>query len=100
MSSSPSKPNTGTVFRNAIASLMRAAGYAVEVEVLVGGKVVDILARRRVPFGNDVIAIEAKDYASTLPVSETLEFVSQYGLLVRDQHVTRALLVTTGDIST
>jgi hypothetical protein len=94
------KPNTGTELRNAIASLMTAAGFAVDVEVLVGGKVVDVLAQRRVPFGNDVIAIEAKDFAGTLPISETLEFVSQYGLLVRDQHATRAILVTRGNIST
>jgi hypothetical protein len=74
----------GDEFRDTVAKLLQVAGYEVQTEVLVAGKTVDMLASRRIQFGDETIALEVKDYAGNLPLHETSQFVFEYGNLTRD----------------
>jgi len=99
MNGSRNSTAQGNGFRDAIASLLRAAGYDVQIEHLLGGKAVDIFARKRIQFGSETLIVEAKDYKGNLPLEQTYRFIEQYGSLTRDRLANRALLVTRFDLT-
>ena len=64
----------GNAFRNSVRDFLRAAGYQAETEVILGGKTVDVFARKPAFGGEDRIAIEAKDVTGNLQVDEVHHF--------------------------
>src|SRR5262245_42072650 len=89
-----SSTSRGNSFRDAVSAFMAAAGYETSTEVLVAGKVVDLLAERKAQLRQEKIAFETKDYSGSFPKSEVLEFISEYSTLLQHSHVTQAILVT------
>jgi hypothetical protein len=92
----------GDRFRDEVGKLLRAAGFvSVETEQHVQFKHVDISAiwTRQTIDGPIKYAIEAKDYAGTLPLDQCSLFTSQYGQLVSRGIVDRAWLISKGPIS-
>jgi len=94
-----STTDAGNAFRDAVATLLRSAGYEVRTEVQAAGKNVDIFAVRKQRFKRERLALEAKDYASNLPSHDTQQFVYEYGSIVRSGEADHGILVTRGDVT-
>jgi hypothetical protein len=93
----------GNDFRNAVALLLRAAGFRnVETEIQVDYKnadVVGIWSRDSGMMGEQKFAFEAKNYSGTVPLQECTKFANDYGQLVNDGDVDQAWLISRGPIS-
>lgn len=90
----------GNAFRDQVALLLEAAGYRnVQSEKLIAGKRVDIYGEREVGFSVQRIAIETKDYTSTLPSDQTFAFTNEYGAIRRQGHIDQGVLVASGGLS-
>src|SRR5689334_4415694 len=74
---------SGDDFRDGIAALLRAAGHDIQTEVLLGGKKVDVVVRRRGFLRTETAALEAKDYETNVPLDEVMAFVHAYGSITR-----------------
>src|SRR5688500_7151044 len=94
-----STTRSGNNFRDVVRALLEAAGYInIAVEKPLPGKNVDIYAERRglVP---EKYAFETKAYEGTLSNSVANEFISDYGSLLINRQVNKAVLVSKGAIS-
>ena len=89
----------GDSFRDLVVSMLDAAGFVCESEVREKFKKVDISCYIEDINGLEKYGIEAKDYSSNLGKSECIEFVSEYGSLVRSRDLDRAWLISRGAVS-
>ena len=90
----------GNTFRDAVSSLLEAAGYHVKNETRIHHKKVDIQSWIKLSIDGPVqYAIEAKDYSHALNMANATEFKTQYGAFLEDGSVDRAWLVSKGSIT-
>lgn len=96
-----STTESGNAFRDAVAQLLRAAGFRAETEVQVGYKNADVVATwsRDDMTGEQRYAFEAKAYDKMLPLGECTKFLSDYSALVDNGDVDQAWLISKGPIS-
>ena len=91
----------GNRFRDAVAQLLRAAGFRAETEVQIGYKNADVAAiwARDEIAGEQRYAFETKAYSSGLPLSQCTQFSSDYSPLVTGDLVDQAWLISQGPIT-
>jgi len=89
----------GNQLRDRVGELMSAAGFAVQYEVNIGSKNVDILCTDMDQIRGKIIAIECKNHSGTLSGDQVRDFIYNYHQLVRDGHVSAAFLITKEDIT-
>src|SRR5436305_3738322 len=71
----------GNAFRDLIASMLEAAGFAAETETRERFKKVDVRWRREDLDGPVKYVVEARDHAVTVGLDECREFLIEYGTL-------------------
>ena len=87
-------PNDGKQLELEAANVLRAAGYVVRGEQLLGSKKVDLLFEINT-FGKlEKYAVECKDYASPLPRDKTAKILSEYQDILDKGKIDKLLLVT------
>ncbi|WP_020415550.1 NACHT domain-containing protein [Sphingomonas sp. PR090111-T3T-6A] len=91
----------GNIFRDQVASLLRAAGFRAETEIRVGHKNVDVkgVYAKDELAGELLYAFEAKDYSGTLPIDECSKFANEHQLLINGGMIDHAWLISKGPIS-
>ena len=92
----------GNAFRDAVAQVLRAAGFrATETEVQIGYKNADVAGiwSRDEIAGEQRFAFEAKAYPKGLPLGQCTQFSSDYGPLVTSGQVDQAWLISLGAIT-
>jgi hypothetical protein len=90
----------GNTFRDLVLSLLRASGKKALSEKREAFKKVDIACEWYDAIdGHRILLVEAKDFNGTLPKRECVEFVAEYGTLVRNDHADGAWLVSRNPVS-
>ncbi|MGF7152017.1 hypothetical protein FHS96_005685 [Sphingomonas zeicaulis] len=91
----------GNAFRDAVAQLLRAAGFRAETEIQIGYKNADVVGiwSRDEMAGKQRYAFEAKDYEGTLPLGQCTKFAHDYANLVAEDEIDHAWLISKGAIS-
>src|SRR3954463_9307127 len=92
---------SGNAFRDAVAQLLRAAGFRVETEVQVDYKNADVVGiwSRDEMAGEQRYAFEAKAYANALPLGQCTKFAHDYSPLLANGDIDQAWLISKGPIS-
>ncbi len=92
----------GNAFRDAVAQLLRAAGFSgTETEVQLGYKNADVSAvwLRDEVAGEQRYAFETKAYSTSLKLSECSKFAHDYGPLIANGTIDQAWLISQGPIT-
>lgn len=92
----------GNAFRDAVAQLLRAAGFShTETEVQLGYKNADVSAvwLRDEVAGEQRYAFETKAYSGSLKLNECSKFANDYGPLIANDTIDQAWLVSQGPIT-
>ena len=92
----------GNAFRDAVAQLLRAAGFAhTETEVQLGYKNADVAAvwLRDEVAGEQRYAFETKAYSASLKLGESSQFAYDYGPLIANDTIDQAWLISQGPIT-
>jgi len=96
-----STTKSGNDFRDAVANLLRSAGFYAEIEVQLQFKNADVVAAwsRDEIAGKQYFAVEAKAYSKAVPLKECTQFVSDYSQQVEKGYINQAWLISKGPIS-
>lgn len=91
----------GDAFRDLVDEVLTAAGFRTRPESRLVFKKVDNIAlwTRDELQGSVRYLFETKDYDGTLPKAECVEFITEYGSLVRSRDADQAWLISKGPIS-
>ena len=92
----------GNAFRDAVAQLLRAAGFShTETEVQLGYKNADVSAvwLRDEVAGEQRYAFETKAYSGSLKLSECSKFANDSGPLISNDTIDQAWLISQGPIT-